>query len=65
MTLRARVLQSFPNDPELWMALFPQMSGDLQWRNFPLLPPADLITGLMELTVMTAAEGHGELIADL
>ena len=29
-----------------------------------LLPPGDLIAGLMQLPMMTAAKGHGELVAD-
>ena len=46
------------------MGLFPKTFGSLQGVYFQTLPPGHLIAGLMQLPVVTAAEGHGEFIAD-
>ena len=46
------------------MGLFPQAPCDLQGIDLQVLPPGDLIAGLMQLPMMTAAERHGELVAD-
>ena len=46
------------------MGLFPQASGDLQWFDLEVVPPRHFIAGLMQLSVMTAAERNGELVAD-
>ena len=46
------------------MRLFPQLSGRLQNVDFLLLPPVDFVAGLVQLPVMSAAEGDGELVAD-
>ena len=47
------------------MVLLPQSFGDLERVNVETLPPDDLIADLMQLPVMTTAEGHCEFIADL
>ena len=47
------------------MRLVPKPFGDLQRLDFEVFPPGHLIAGLMQLAVMTAAERHGELVADL
>ena len=41
------------------------MLRDLERLDVELLPPGGLVAGLMQLAVMTSAEGHGELIAYL
>ena len=46
------------------MAFLPQALGNLQGIDFQTLPPSHLIAGLMQLPMMTAAEGDGELVAD-
>ena len=46
------------------MGLFPKSLGDLQRFDVEVTPPGHLIAGLMQLLVMTAAEGNGELVAD-
>ena len=46
------------------MGLFPKLPGDLQRFDVEVSPPGHLIAGLMQLPVMTAAEGNGELVAD-
>ena len=46
------------------MRLLPQSLGDRQGIDFEIPPPSHFIAGLMQLAVMTAAEGHGELVAD-
>ena len=46
------------------MALLPKPSGDLQGVDLPLLPPGNLIAGLMQLPMMASAKGNGEFIAD-
>jgi hypothetical protein len=45
------------------MRLLPQSLGDLEWFDVEFLPPGELVAGLMQLTVMPAAEGNSELIA--
>ena len=47
------------------MRLLPQSLGDRQGIDFEIPPPSHFIAGLMKLPMMTAAERHGELIADL
>ena len=46
------------------MGLFPKLSGDVQRFDVEVSPPSDFVAGLMQLPVMTAAEGNGELVAD-
>ena len=46
------------------MGLLPKILGDFQRVDVEILPPRNLITSLMQLSVMAAAERHGELIAD-
>ena len=46
------------------MGLLPQPSGDLQGIDVEVVPPGCFIADLVQLAVMTAAEGNGELIAD-
>ena len=67
---------SFPSGPcgifigmrfcrrRFWPRLFPQPLGDLQCVDLQILPPGNLIAGLMQLPVMAAAERDGELVAD-
>jgi hypothetical protein len=45
-------------------AFLPKSLGNLQCFDFQILPPRHFIAGLMQLPVMTAAERHGELVAD-
>ena len=47
------------------MGLLPKPFGDLEYVDIETLPPGDLITGLMQLPVMTTAERYCEFIADL
>ena len=47
-----------------WVRLLPKPLGNLQGIDFQILPPGHLIAGLMQLPMMTAAERHGELVAD-
>ena len=47
------------------MRLLPQALGDFEWLDIEPLPPGEFVAGLMQLAVMTSAEGHGELIAYL
>jgi hypothetical protein len=44
--------------------LLPKPLGNLQGVDFQILPPSHFIAGLMQLPMMTAAEGDGELVAD-
>ena len=46
------------------MALFPKPLGDLKRVDIQVMPPGYFIAGLVQLTMMVAAEGYGELIAD-
>jgi hypothetical protein len=45
--------------------LLPQCLGHRQRFDLALLPPCHFIAGLMQLPVMTAAQRHRELVADL
>ncbi len=47
------------------MGLLPELPGDLQRLDAELVPEWQLVAGLMQLPVVTAAERHGELVADL
>src|ERR1019366_6739262 len=47
-----------------WVRLLPMPLGNLQGIDFQTLPPGHFIAGLMQLPMMTAAERHGELVAD-
>ena len=47
------------------MGLHPKPSSNLQCIDPELFPPRNFIAGLMKLSMVTAAERHGELIADL
>ncbi len=47
------------------MAGFPQLARDRQRLDASLLPPGELIAGLMQIAVMCAAEGYGEFVAHL
>jgi hypothetical protein len=44
-------------------AFNPKPLGDLKWLNIEVVPPRDLVPGLMQLTMVFAAERHCELIA--
>ena len=46
------------------MTLLPQRPGSLQCVDIEVLPPGDFVAGLVQLPVMAAAEGNGELVAD-
>jgi hypothetical protein len=46
------------------VCLLPKPLGNLQGVGFQILPPGHFIAGLMQLPMMTAAEGYGELVAD-
>ena len=46
------------------MALFPKLLGDLKRVDIQVMPPGYFVAGLVQLTMMVAAEGYGELIAD-
>src|SRR5450759_1981580 len=47
-----------------WVRLLPKPLGNRQGIDVEALPPGHLIAGLMQLPMMTAAEGDGELVAD-
>jgi hypothetical protein len=47
------------------MCLFPKTSRDLDGIDLQILPPSDLVAGLMSLPMVASAERHSELIADL
>jgi hypothetical protein len=49
----------------LTMCLLPKTSCYFQCVNLEILPPGDLIAGLMQLSMMPAAERHGELVTYL
>ena len=42
----------------------PKTLGDLERVDTEILPPADLITSLMQLSMMTATKWNSELVAD-
>ena len=46
------------------MRLVPKRLGDLQRLDVEILPPGEFVAGLVQLPMMTAAKGHGELVAD-
>jgi hypothetical protein len=46
------------------MGLFPEASGDLQGIDVEVIPPGRFIADLVQLAVMTATQGNGELVAD-
>ena len=46
------------------MALFPKSLGDLKRVDIQVVPPGHLVAGLVQLTMMAAAERNGELVAD-
>ena len=48
-----------------WVRLLPKSFGDLERVDIEIPPPCRLIAGLMQLPVMTTAEGHRKFIADL
>ena len=47
------------------MTLLPKRPGDLQRFDAQLFPPWHFVSRLMQLSMMAAAERHGELVADL
>lgn len=51
--------------PQLSDAFAPIVPGNLEWIDFEALPPRCFVTNLMQLSMMAAAERHGEIIADL
>ena len=53
------------HDSGFWSRLLPKPLGSWQGINFEALPPGHFIASLMQLPMMTAAERHGELVADL
>ena len=46
------------------MGLLPESLGNLQGPDIEFRPPDQLIAGVMQLPVMTAAKGDGEFVAD-
>ena len=46
------------------MRLLPQPLGNRQGVDLQVLPPGHFVAGLMQLLMMTAAKGNGELVAD-
>ena len=46
------------------MHLEPKRSSYSRRTNAKLLPPADLVAGKVDFTMVPSAEGDGELIAD-
>ena len=46
------------------MGLVPKPFGNFQCVDIQVFPPRCFIAGLMQLTMMAAAQGHGELVAD-
>ena len=48
-----------------WMRLLPISPSDFKRVDIEIPPPGHLIAGLMQLPVMTTAEGYREFIADL
>ena len=47
-----------------WMRLLPKPPGNRQGVDLEVLPPGHLIATAMQLLMMTAAKGNGELVAD-
>src|SRR5260221_6720645 len=47
------------------MGLFPKLARYRQGVDGEPFPPGHLVASLMQLAVMTPAEWHGELVADL
>ena len=47
------------------MSLLPKTTCDLDRIDLQILPPSDLVAGLMELPMVAAAKRNGELITDL
>ncbi|MGB8392937.1 MAG: hypothetical protein WCE27_04780 [Pseudolabrys sp.] len=52
------------NGLSLGMALLPKMLGHLKRIDLPFPPPGHLVARLMELTMVTTAERHGEHVTD-
>ena len=46
------------------MAFFPKLLGDLKHVDIQVMPPGYFVAGLVQLTMMAAAERYRELIAD-
>ena len=46
------------------MRLLPKLLGNWQGIDLQIFPPGQFIAGLMKLPMMTAAERHGEFVAD-
>ena len=46
------------------MRLFPELPGDTERLDLKFFPPGPFISRLMQLPMMSTAEGHRELIAD-
>jgi hypothetical protein len=44
--------------------LIPKPFGDFQRVDIEVVPPCNLVAGLVKLPVMTATERDGELVAD-
>ena len=47
-----------------WVRLIPKPLGDLERLDLEAFPPGHFIAGLMQLSMVTAAKGYGELVAD-
>jgi hypothetical protein len=47
------------------MALLPKLAGDRERRDAQVFPPGQFIAGLMQLSVMAAAQGDRELVTHL
>lgn len=43
----------------------PKVLGNREWLDAQIIPPADLVPGLVKLLVVVSAKRHGELVADL
>ena len=46
------------------MSLLPKGPRNLERLDLEFLPPSHFIAGIVQLPVMTAAQGNGELVAD-
>jgi hypothetical protein len=46
------------------VALFPKPIGNFERLEFEVYPPDHLIAGVVQLPMMTTAEGNSELVAD-
>lgn len=47
------------------MAFFPESLGNLQGVDVEVIPPSDFVARIVQLSMMDATKGYGELVADL